>query len=354
MEARAELQPVLRSSRDVLYLDLALENVVRSAAERGAGGAGAGAAAFVAPLLQNLALSLGDNEEVCYCLKAWQDLPESVRKGQRPNKDDALRVRGRRVAGTGYLVGCTGRSLHERKTPLTACCTAWALSGTPPVNAPPFPILPCATRYPALPPPPQAMAVIERIRRALAGVSDHVSHTLGPISQAYGDAFGCENWAVQVGLRSGLQGGWRRGGGCPLWAGQWCDGCVQRLFAIRLAFGPCTSLPARHQAHLARPVDNLMHVKARPLPPTLPPHKHTHPHQLCTHTHPPQLFPEEVVRGGPAFAVSLVLSAVEPHMRGAAELGAWQVISPANCYGRLEIVPDLHDIQEKVGALCYV
>ncbi|KAL4422809.1 hypothetical protein ABPG75_009006 [Micractinium tetrahymenae] len=193
VEARAELQPVLRNSRDVLYLDLALENVVRAAAERGAGGAGAGAAAFVAPLLQNLALSLGDNEEVCYCLKAWQELPQGVRSGQRPNKDNALR----------------------------------------------------------------AMAVIERIRRALAGVSDHVSHTLGPISQAFGEAFGCESWAVQ-------------------------------------------------------------------------------------------LFPEEVVRGGPAFAVSLVLSAVEPHMRSAAELGAWQIISPANCYGRLEIVPDLHGIQEKV------
>lgn len=48
------------------------------------------------------------------------------------------------------------------------------------------------------------MAVIERIRRALAGVSDHVSQTLGPISQAFGDAFGCESWAVQVGLRPGL------------------------------------------------------------------------------------------------------------------------------------------------------
>jgi hypothetical protein len=101
------------------------------------------------------------------------------------------------------------------------------------------------------------MAVIERIRRALAGVSDHVSAVIGPVSQQYGEAFGCEPWAVQ-------------------------------------------------------------------------------------------LFPEEVVRGGPAFAVSLVLSSMEPHMRKAAELGAWQVISPSPCMGRLEVVPDLHSIQEKV------
>jgi hypothetical protein len=33
---------------------------------------GFGAAALMAPLLQNLCLSLGDNEEACFCLKAWQ------------------------------------------------------------------------------------------------------------------------------------------------------------------------------------------------------------------------------------------------------------------------------------------
>jgi hypothetical protein len=31
------------------------------------------------------------------------------------------------------------------------------------------------------------------------------------------------------------------------------------------------------------------------------------------------------VRGGPAFAISLVLSAIEPTLRQLAELGAWQV-----------------------------
>ena len=38
-----------------------------------------------------------------------------------------------------------------------------------------------------------------------------------------------------------------------------------------------------------------------------------------------ELFAEEVVRGGPAFAVSLVLSSIEANLRKAADLGAWQV-----------------------------
>eukprot|EP00887_Chlorella_sp_A99_P007269 scaffold2.g7269.t1 len=193
VEARTELAPVLRSSRETLYLDLALENVVRGVAERSAGAGGTAAAAFVGPLLQNLALSTGDNEEICYCLQAWQELPAPVWRGQHPSKDEALR----------------------------------------------------------------AMAVIDRIRRALADVSDHVTRVIGPVSHAFGRAFDCEDWAVA-------------------------------------------------------------------------------------------LFPEEVVRGGPAFAVSLVLSSIEPGMRAAAELGAWQLISPATCVGRLEVVPDLHGIQERV------
>lgn len=61
-----------------------------------------------------------------------------------------------------------------------------------------------------------------------------------------------------------------------------------------------------------------------------------------------ELFSEEVVRGGPAFAVSLVLSAVEPALRAAAELGAWQLISPGNTTGRVVSVSGLHEVQDKV------
>lgn len=60
------------------------------------------------------------------------------------------------------------------------------------------------------------------------------------------------------------------------------------------------------------------------------------------------LFAEEVVRGGPAFAVSLVLSAIEPALRAAAELGAWQVISPGNVAGRVVVVSGLHEVQDEV------
>ena len=61
-----------------------------------------------------------------------------------------------------------------------------------------------------------------------------------------------------------------------------------------------------------------------------------------------ELFAEEVVRGGPAFAVSLTLSAVEPAVRIAADLGAWQLISPVSAVGRVLHVASLHEVQDEV------
>ena len=65
---------------------------MRAAAERGSGTSGTGAAALMGPLLQNLVLSAGDNEELAYCLKAWQALPDTVKTGRYPAKDEALKV----------------------------------------------------------------------------------------------------------------------------------------------------------------------------------------------------------------------------------------------------------------------
>ena len=175
---RAELHAALPGNRDLLYLDLALEAVVRGAIERGVGSLGLGAAAFVGALLQNLVLTAGDNEELCYCLKAWQALPAAVQFGSIPDQLAAL----------------------------------------------------------------QATAVVDRIRRALGQLSEGTSARVEPAARGIGGGAGVEAWVVD-------------------------------------------------------------------------------------------LFAEEVVRGGPAFAVSLVLGTVEPALRRCAELGAWQVISPASVAG---------------------
>lgn len=37
-------------------------------------------------------LSVGDNEEMCYCLKAWQALPRSVQFGAQPSTVEALQA----------------------------------------------------------------------------------------------------------------------------------------------------------------------------------------------------------------------------------------------------------------------
>ncbi len=57
-----------------------------------------------------------------------------------------------------------------------------------------------------------------------------------------------------------------------------------------------------------------------------------------------------MVRSGPAFALSLVLSSVEPALRSAAELGAWQIISPVSVAGKVVEVQGLHEVQDTVRA----
>ncbi len=110
--------------RDLLYLDLALEGVVRGAAERGAGAAGGGAGALVGPLLQNLVLSVGDNEELCYCLKAWQALPAGVTAGAFPGREDALKARQRQMLPEAGDVGRQPAVLCSRRICLHALPSA--------------------------------------------------------------------------------------------------------------------------------------------------------------------------------------------------------------------------------------
>jgi alpha-glucan,water dikinase len=57
------------------------------------------------------------------------------------------------------------------------------------------------------------------------------------------------------------------------------------------------------------------------------------------------LFSEEVIRGGPPFALSLLLRALDPLLRKSAGLGGWQVISPAIASGKVRVVDQLLAVQ---------
>ncbi|KAI4328195.1 hypothetical protein L6164_020571 [Bauhinia variegata] len=79
LEARQELRPLLDKPqdrlKDLLFLDIALDSAVRTAVERGyeeLNNAAPGKIMyFISMVLENLALSWDDNEDLIYCLKGW-------------------------------------------------------------------------------------------------------------------------------------------------------------------------------------------------------------------------------------------------------------------------------------------
>ncbi|CAK8561980.1 unnamed protein product [Lathyrus sativus] len=89
LEARQELRPLLNKSqsrlKDLLFLDIALDSAVRTAVERGyeeLNNAGPEKIMyFICLVLENLALSSDDNEDLIYCLKGW-NLALSMCKGK--------------------------------------------------------------------------------------------------------------------------------------------------------------------------------------------------------------------------------------------------------------------------------
>lgn len=59
------------------------------------------------------------------------------------------------------------------------------------------------------------------------------------------------------------------------------------------------------------------------------------------------LFSEEVLRGRPIFILSMLIRKINPILRMAANLGNWQVISPGQGLGHVEVVDTLKSIQGK-------
>lgn len=91
LEARTELRPLLLSSherlKDLIFLDVAIDSTVRTAIERGYGELNNASPEkimyFISLVLENLALSSDNNEDLLYCIKGWNHALEMFRQ-----KDD--------------------------------------------------------------------------------------------------------------------------------------------------------------------------------------------------------------------------------------------------------------------------
>jgi len=58
-----------------------------------------------------------------------------------------------------------------------------------------------------------------------------------------------------------------------------------------------------------------------------------------------ELFGEEVIRGGPAFTWSRLMRRLDPLLRERAGIGGWQVLSPAQAAGRVQVAASLMSVQ---------
>ncbi|CAH9107475.1 unnamed protein product [Cuscuta epithymum] len=89
LEAREELRPLLSQPnnrlKDLLFLDIALDSTVRTAVERGYEELSTSNAEkiiyFITLVIENLALSMDDNEDLVYCLKGWNHGLSMMRRG---------------------------------------------------------------------------------------------------------------------------------------------------------------------------------------------------------------------------------------------------------------------------------
>lgn len=89
LEVREELRPLLSKPndrlKDLLFLDISLDSTVRTAIERGYEELNSAKPEkvmyFITLLLENLALSSDDNEDLIYCLKGWNRAIDMLKGG---------------------------------------------------------------------------------------------------------------------------------------------------------------------------------------------------------------------------------------------------------------------------------
>lgn len=148
LEARVELRPLLldtpERTKDLIFLDIALDSTFRTAIERSYEELNDAAPEkimyFISLVLENLALSTDDNEDILYCLKGWNQALEMTKQ-----KDDQ-----------------------------------WAL---------------------------YAKAFLDRIRLALASKGEQYYNMMQPSAEYLGSLLGVDQWTVNIFTEEIIRGG---------------------------------------------------------------------------------------------------------------------------------------------------
>lgn len=117
LEAREELRPFLSKGhnrlKDLIFLDISLDSAVRTAIERGyeeLNNAGPEKIMyFIALVLENLALSSDDNEDLVYCLKGWNFALNMLK-----SKDDHWALYAKSVLDRTRLSLASKAELYQR------------------------------------------------------------------------------------------------------------------------------------------------------------------------------------------------------------------------------------------------
>nr|POE53013.1 alpha-glucan water dikinase, chloroplastic [Quercus suber] len=294
LEARQELRPLLFKSKDrlkdLLFLDIALDSTVRTAIERGYEELNNAPPEkimhFIALVLENLALSWDNNEDLIYCLKGWNHALSMSK-----SRDD-----------------------H------------WAL---------------------------YAKSVLDRTRLALANKAEWYLQVLQPSAEYLGSRLGVDQWAVNIFTEEIIRAGSAASLSTLL---NRLDPVLRKTANLGRLIGWNHALSMSksrddHWALYAKSVLDRTRLalanKAEWYLQVLQPSAEYLGSRLGVDQWAVNIFTEEIIRAGSAASLSTLLNRLDPVLRKTANLGSWQVISPVEVVGYVDVVDELLAVQNK-------
>ncbi|PSS28509.1 Alpha-glucan water dikinase [Actinidia chinensis var. chinensis] len=338
LEARAELRPVLSQSndrlRDLLFLDIALDSCVRTAIERGYEELNSAKPEklmyFIALVLENLALSSDDNEDLIYCLKAVHsgaDLESAISN-----------CMGYRSEGQGFMVGVKINPISGLPSGFPELLQ-FVLEHVEDKNVEALLEGLLEARAELRPVLSQSndrlrdllfldIALDSCVRTAIERGYEELN-SAKPEKLMYFIALVLENLALSSDDNEDLiycLKGWNQA--CSMLMNgdnQWALYAKSVLDRTRLALAS----KAERYHHLLQPSAEYLGT------------------QLGVDQWAVNIFTEEIIRAGSAASLSSLLNRLDPVLRETANLGSWQVISPIEAVGYVVVVDELLAVQNK-------